>query len=198
MNIVFDFGGVLIDWNQKYLYRKIFDDDEEIDFFIENICTPAWNDGLDRGRSFAEATEELVARHPEYTEAINAYHHRWTEMVGGLIDGTSETLIELHDRGYRLYGLTNWSHETLPKVIPDYPFFERLEGIVVSGEEKVAKPDAEIYEILLTRYGLVAEESIFIDDNAHNIQAAMTLGFKTHHFQSDGRLRDWLREIDIL
>lgn len=187
-NIIFDFGGVLIDWNPRYLYRDVFHDEVEMEFFLEKICGPDWNLKQDAGRSFEEATKELVDKFPHYESEIRNYYSNWTKMIGGAIEENVALLEDLKDR-YRLFGLTNWSAEAFPIVFNEYPFFEEFEGIVVSGTEKMIKPDARIYQLLLTRYGLRANESLFIDDNQENIYAADRLGFNTINLKENVNLK---------
>lgn len=188
-DIIFDFGGVLIDWNPRYLYAGMFDNADEMEYFLLEICTSEWNDHLDRGRSFESATLELCNEYPEYATPIRAYHHRWIEMIGGLIPGTAETLEKLYETGrYTLYGLTNWSAETLPLVKERYSFFSRLKGIVVSGEEGLSKPDPAIYRLLLSRFGLNPQQTLFIDDNVKNIEAASQQGIQTIQFTTNEQL----------
>ena len=196
-HIVFDFGGVLLDWNPRYLYTKIFDDAQEMEYFLEHVCTYPWNQEQDRGRTFAEAIQELVKIHPKYTSQIQAYFDRWIEMISGEVEGVSTILLALHQAGYPLYGLTNWSSETLPLVKDQYDFFNVFLGIVVSGEEKVMKPDPEIYKILINRYGLTPEATLFIDDNAENIEAAQQFKLNTIHFQSHTQLQEALKTYGI-
>ena len=195
-NIIFDFGGVLIDWNPRYLYRNMFHDEIEMEFFLEKICSLEWNLKQDAGRSFNEATKELVNKFPNHENEIRNYYSNWTKMIGGAIEENVALLEDLKDK-YRLFGLTNWSAETFPKVFKHYSFFKELEGIVVSGTEKLVKPDARIYKLLLTRYGLKANESLFIDDNHENIIAANKLGFKTIHLTETANLKDELQKLAI-
>ena len=195
-NIIFDFGGVLIDWNPRYLYRNVFQDEVEMDFFLEKICNPEWNLKQDAGRSFNEATKELINKFPKYENEIRNYYSNWTKMIGGAIVENVALIAGLKDK-YRLFGLTNWSAEAFPIVFNQYPFFKEFEGIVVSGIEKIVKPDARIYKLLLTRYGLIANESLFIDDNQENINAANKLGFKTIHLTETVHLKDELQKIAI-
>ena len=153
--IIFDLGGVLIDWNPRYVYRHIFDTEEKIDWFFENICTNEWNENQDAGRSLQEATEELVAKYPEYEKEVRAYYDRWEEMLGGPINETVEILRSLKDaEKYNMYALTNWSAETFPVALERYDFLQWFDGIVMSGEEKTRKPFADIYQILLTRFNV--------------------------------------------
>lgn len=196
-NIVFDFGGVLIDWNPVYLYRKIFHKEEEMNYFLEHVCRYDWNILQDAGRPLAEATALLQAQHPEYHEEIGMYYGRWAEMLGGTIDENVRLIKPLKER-YKVYGLTNWSAETIPMAMERYDFFNDLDGMVVSGAEKVSKPDRRIYEILMQRYELKAEESLFIDDNYANIEAARELGFNTIHLTPDVELGKELIAIGLI
>ena len=184
-NIVFDFGGVLIDWNPRYLYRSYFAGDEErMEWFLQNVCTYPWNIQMDGGKPFAEGVEELTAQHPEWAEAIGVYHTRWTEMIGGEVEGTASLIKRLKAAGYRVFGLTNWSMETYPLIRDNYEVFSLFEGVVVSGEEHLLKPEARIYRCLLNRYGLNAEESVFLDDNADNVAGAEAVGMEAIRFES--------------
>ncbi|PWJ42773.1 HAD family hydrolase [Sediminitomix flava] len=179
-NIIFDFGGVVMDWDPRYLYKDIFNDTDEMEYFLTEVCTLEWNATLDEGKSFSDGVAELLPKFPQYKKEIKLYHTNWIKMIAGEIKKNT-SLIPLVKENYRLFGLTNWSAETFPLVFHDYPFFKELEGIVVSGEEKVIKPNPKIYQILLSRYNINAEESLFIDDNKDNIEAAQKLGFQTIH-----------------
>lgn len=195
-NIIFDLGGVLIDWNPRYVYRQIFQTEAEIDYFLTHICRSDWNHQQDAGRSLAEATEELVAQHPEWEREIRAFYGRWEEMLGGPLVETVELLDALRRSGsYRLLALTNWSAETFPVALARYDFLQWFEGIVVSGVEKLAKPDERIYRLLLERYGLEASESLFIDDNPPNVAAAEGLGIRAIRFHSPMQLREELAAL---
>lgn len=196
--MVFDLGGVLIDWNPRYLYRKIFSTEKEIDYFLAEICTPEWNRELDRGRTFAEATAYLKDRYPRYTLEIEAYRVRWPEMLGGPIQGTVEVLRELKERGYALYALTNFSAEAFPVARSRYDFLEYFEEIVVSGEIKLIKPDPEIYDRLIHLTGLEPASTLFIDDLPENVAAAEEAGFNGITFQDTARLREDLRRRGVL
>ena len=181
-NIIFDFGGVVMDWNQRYFYQDYFRDDEKMEFFLQNIATDEWNAEQDRGRSLAEGTELLVAQHPSWETEIRAFYDNWTTMLRGDIPENVAVLRALAETDFELFGLTNWSHETFPYALAHYDFFEVFGGkIVVSGEEKLIKPDPKIWQVLIDRYGILPEESIFIDDNAKNIEVAKSLGFYTIH-----------------
>jgi 2-haloacid dehalogenase len=196
--IIFDFGGVLIDWNPRHVYRKIFNTEAETEWFLENICTTEWNLSIDKGKPFAAAVKELCAVYPEWSEEIEAFHHRWAEMLGGEIHESVEILREIQAAGYPVYGLTNWSAETFPIAFEQYKFFQTLDGIVVSGREKLIKPDPLIFEVMLDRYNLRPEGCIFIDDNLHNILAADKLGFATIHFTSPPQLKRHLQQLGII
>ena len=195
-NVIFDFGGVLIDWNPRYLYREMFQDEEEMEFFLAKICNPAWNVQQDAGRSFSVATEVLVAEYPQYEKEIRHYYDNWEKMIKGAIEENVAFLEDLKN-AYRLFGLTNWSEESFTVVFNQYPFFKEFEGIVVSGTEKIVKPDARIYELLLTRYDLKAGESLFIDDNKENIDAADKIGFKTIHLIEEVSLKHEFKKLAL-
>jgi 2-haloacid dehalogenase len=197
--VVFDLGGVLIDWNPRHLYRKMFDGDEEgMERFLSEICTPEWNVRQDEGRSFAEATEELIARHPEQAELIRAFFDRWPEMMGGAINGTVEILAELKGAGREIYALSNWSAETFPHARKRFQFLDWFDFIVISGEIGLAKPNREVFDFLLEKTGRRAEECVFIDDSPANTTAARDLGFEAIHFSSPRQLRDELMNRGIL
>lgn len=195
--IVFDFGGVLMDWNPRYLYRKLFRDPQEMERFLEEVGFGEWNNEQDRGRPFAEGVDLLSAEFPHHHAPIAAYHQRWEESLRGTISGTVEILTELRAAGYPLYGLSNWSAETFQLVRERYPFFAWFDDIVLSGEERVCKPDPRIYEILLERTGRKAEGCVFIDDVQTNIDAAARLGFGVVHFRSPEQLRRELGALGI-
>jgi 2-haloacid dehalogenase len=198
--VLFDLGGVLIDWDPRRLYRKIFDDEARMEQFLSHICTPAWNLELDRGRPFAGAVAELVARHPTERAAIEAYHTRWIEMIGGPIDHTVALLEDLKGRGQQLRALTNWSAETFQLVRHDlaYAFLDHFEVIYVSGELGMIKPNDDIFEHVLGDLGLSADQVLFIDDSAKNIETAERLGFATHRFVSPAALEADLRRRQLL
>ena len=184
-NIVFDFGGVLVDWNPRYLYYPYFNGDEaQAEWFLANICTYTWNVQMDGGKPFSEGVAELTAQYPEWAEAIEVYHSRWNEMIGGEVEGTASLVRRLKEAGYRVYGLTNWSLETYPMIRDRYKVFSLFEEVVVSGEEHLLKPDEKIYRCLLERYSLKAEESVFLDDNADNVAGAEAVGMAAIRFES--------------
>lgn len=196
--VVFDLGGVLIDWNPHHLYRKIFSDDHVIEWFLENICTRPWHEQQDAGGSTQKATEELAARHPEYESEIRAFYNRFHEMLGGPIDGTVELLRALKTHNTPLYALSNWPAETFPDGKPPYDFLQLFDGLVVSGREGVMKPDPEIFDILCSRYKLAPETCLFIDDVEKNIKTAGEIGFHVHHFTQAGDLLTDLQKLQLL
>jgi 2-haloacid dehalogenase len=197
-NIVFDFGGVLVDWNPRYLYKDLFDDRREMEDFLSTVCTDHWNIQQDAGRSLAEGTEILQKQFPKQSAMIQRFYDDWEVMLRDSIPENTKLLSEFDRDKYRLFGLTNWSGETFPIALKRFGFFQEFEGIVVSGDEKMIKPDKEIYLLLLSRYKLNAEDSIFIDDNLNNIIAAKSLGFHTIHYTGDFSLEDRFKELGIL
>jgi 2-haloacid dehalogenase len=197
--IIFDLGGVLIDWNPEYVFREVIPDAERRRFFFENICTHDWNIEQDAGRPLAEATELLVNEHPEWESEIRDYYGRWEEMLGEPIRPTVELLDELRTQnGHRLLALTNWSGETFPVALSKYDFLHWFEGIVVSGDEKTRKPFADIYQILLNRYKVNPSQAVFIDDSLKNVEGAEAVGVKGIHFQGTENLRDALQSLRVM
>ncbi len=191
--IIFDLGGVLIDWDPRYLYRKLFDTEAEVEDFLTRICTHDWNEQQDAGRPFAEGIALLTEKHPEQRHLIEAYFDRWSEMLGGAHDGTVEVLDELRGRDVRLFALTNFSAETFPVARQRYEFLSWFEGILVSGEEGMKKPDPRIFRLLAERFDLTLEGAAFIDDVPKNVEAARRLGVHAIHFTSPPELQ---RDID--
>lgn len=197
--IVFDLGGVLIDWNPRHLYRKLFDgDDAAMEAFLSEICTQAWNEEQDGGRPFADAVALLAARHPEHAELIRAYDERWEEMLAGPIEGTVAVLAALRNRGVPLYALTNWSAEKFPIARRRFDFLAWFEDIVVSGEIGLKKPDPQIFRHLFDRHGLSPAETLFIDDSERNVTAAAELGMPALRFRSPEALRLDLAALGLL
>lgn len=196
--LVFDLGGVLINWDPRHLYRKLIGNEDDITIFLAEICNSEWNVKQDAGRPLAEATAERVALFPEKKSLIEAFYDRWEEMLGGEIAETVEILRELKTRGETLYALTNWSGETFPIALQRYDFLQWFDGTLVSGDEKMAKPDPAIFHLLLNRYGLQAQDCLFIDDSKTNIEAAIKIGFDTHHFTSANGLRQYLTQGNLL
>ncbi|MFM7329476.1 MAG: HAD family hydrolase [Bacteroidota bacterium] len=197
--IIFDLGAVLIDWNPRHLYRKIFKEEEKMEWFLANICTGDWNEEQDAGRTFEEATRLLIDRHPEYHDEIMAFWLRWEEMLAGPVSGTVDLFRELKaTQSYKILALTNWSAETFPIALRKYDFLGWFDGIVMSGEEKIRKPFPEFYKILLNRYAVQPDRSLFIDDSLRNIEGAKALGIPGIHFTSPEQTRDELVRRGIL
>lgn len=198
-NIIFDLGGVLIDWNPKNVFKEIFPNDEQTTLFLEHICKYSWNLKQDEGRLLSDATSILQSQHPEWHNEIAAYYGKWEQMLVGPITESVTILEELvNNPKFKVLALTNWSAETFPIAKSRYAFLDWFEGIVVSGDEKCIKPNRRIYDIILNRYQLKPSESLFIDDNLDNTKAAALLGIKTHHFTTSQNLRRFLEYISIL
>ena len=198
-NIIFDFGGVVMDWNPRYYFKNHFKDDEKMEYFLKYIAVDEWNIEQDRGRSLAEGTEILFAKFPDWEKDIRAYYDNWTTMLRSDIPANVAVLRQLENSQYELFGLTNWSAETFPYALENYDFFKIFKDkIVVSGTEKLIKPDPKIWELLLDRYQIKAEESVFIDDNFKNIEVAKSLGFICIHIKNDTNLDQELRDLGII
>jgi 2-haloacid dehalogenase len=196
---IFDLGGVLLDWSPRYLYRKLFNGDEAaMEHFLANVCTTEWNERQDAGRTFAEGVQELLPRHADKLELIEAFGKRFDEMIPGAIQGSIEVLAELRQRDVPIYAITNWSAETFPPQRRRFQFLAWFRGIVVSGTEGVIKPDPRIFRILCERYTIVPESAVFIDDVAKNAEAASALGIHGIHFRSPGQLRGDLAALGLL
>jgi 2-haloacid dehalogenase len=197
--VVFDIGGVLIDWNPRHLYRKLFPGDEPaMEHFLANVCTHEWNRCHDAGRSFAEGARLLKLEHPDKAELIDAYGARFDEMMPGPIAGTVEILAELRERGTPLYALSNFSAETFPPALERFDFLRWFHGTVISGEVGVIKPDPSIYEITLTRFAIDPHRAVYIDDVAANAEAARPFGIHGIHFTTPDALRAELRRLQLL
>ena len=198
-NIIFDLGGVLVDWSPDYMYKKLITDADQRKYFLNSICTLDWNEEQDGGRTIEEANKVLINKYPEHKELIEAYYLRWEEMLGGPIQPTVEIFRQLKAvKKYGIYALTNWSAETFPRALEIFDFLHWFDGRIVSGEEKTRKPFKEIYDITLNRFNLIANETLFIDDNLRNIKAANELGIITHHFVSPESLSDYLKNNGVL
>ena len=197
--IIFDLGGVLIDWNPAYVYLKEFRGNrEKMDWFLEHICAWTWNVNQDAGYPIAKATAERIALFPEYKELIEMYYGRWEEMLGYAHNDTLAILKSLVDNPkYRVLALTNWSGETWPKAIAKFPWLGWFEGILVSGDEGMRKPFPEIYELILSRYAINASEAVFIDDSKGNIEGCEAVGIKGIHFKDALTLKANLRSLGI-
>ena len=197
--IIFDLGGVLIDWNPEYLYLDIFGGDRvKMNAFFELVCTMDWNENQDAGYPLAQATEDRIALFPEYEILIKKYYGQWEEMLGEAISGSVQVLKKLIDNPkFRVVALTNWSAETFPVALKRFDFLHWFEGIVVSGTEKTRKPYSEIYQITLDRFNIDPSEALFIDDNLRNIKGAKTLGINGIHFSTPEELIKDLNNFKI-
>jgi 2-haloacid dehalogenase len=196
--VVFDLGGVLIDWDPRYLYRQLFDDPGEMESFLAEVTTTEWNAHQDAGRPWAEAIELLVATYPERRELIEAFHRRWPEMLAGEIQGTVDVLGELRAAGVRLIALSNWSAEMFPVARERFGFLAWFEGIVISGDVGVNKPDRRIFEHLVERFGIEPAAALFIDDSPANVDAARAMGFRAIQFTDPTALRIELVRFGLL
>lgn len=198
--IIFDLGGVLIDWNPNYVFDPIFNGNEERKkFFFQHVCTSDWNENQDAGYPLQQATADKLAEFPEWATEIKAFYGRWEEMLGGAIQPTVDIFKQLKaDNNHRFYALTNWSHETFPVALKRFEFLHWFEGIVVSGEEKTRKPFPEFYKILFDRYKVDPHKAIFIDDNLRNVEAGRALGLTGIHFNSAADLERELKQLQIL
>ena len=197
--IIFDLGGVLIDWNPEYVFLDAFKGDrEKMQWFFDNVCTPDWNENQDAGYPIEKATQDLVEKFPEYEYYIKLFYGDWETMLGGKIDGTVEILEKLiAQKTYKIVALTNWSNETFPIAKKRFDFLNWFQGIVVSGDEKTRKPFKDIYDITLQRFHIIPENAVFIDDNLRNIEAANALGIHGIHFKNPEILIQQLKAFNI-
>ena len=196
-NIIFDLGQVLVDWDPRYLYRTLTDDEEKIEHFLSTVCTPEKNHLLDLGMPWQEWRDDLVAQYPDHADWIEMYWTRWLDMFSGPIHESVDILMELKRMGMPIYALTNWNDEKMDIALKEFPFFNLFDGRVVSGIEKLAKPDPEFYQILLDRYDLNPRECLFTDDKAENVQAARDLGIEAVLFTSPAALESDLVKYGV-
>jgi len=197
--VLFDLGGVLIDWNPRYLYRAHFADDETaMEHFLAHVCAGEWNHEIDAGKPFADAVAERQRQFPAHAELISLWHTGWETMLGEAIAESVAILAELKARGTRLYALTNWSFETFPVARRRFEFLTWFQDIVISGEVKLAKPDPRIFELARTRCQLNPASTVYIDDAPRNVEAARNLGFRALHFKEPATLREELVALKVL
>jgi len=197
--IIFDYGNVLLEWNPRYVYQRYFPNDPEgMEDFLKEIDFMEWNAQQDRGRTFAEGVAALSKQFPHHAHLIQAYHDHWVDSIGEAYWETVDIMHQLKERGFPIYGLSNWSAETFPYAREKYNFFELFDDMVISGAVGFAKPEPEIFQILLDKIGRPAEECLFIDDSLRNIQQANTMGFQTIHFVSPSQLKDVLVQKGLL
>lgn len=195
--IIFDLGGVLVDWNPRFVFSSYFETSDAMEYFLSTVCTMEWNEEQDGGRSIQEANEFLIEKFPEYTREILAFYNEWETMLNGSIAGTVSILSTLRSNFDKIYALTNWSAETFPIAQKHFEFLNWFDGILVSGEENLKKPDPRIYQLLLHKYNLEAKDCLFIDDNLRNVDAAIKEGISSIHFKSPGQLKEQLRTHGI-
>lgn len=192
--VVFDIGNVLVRWDPRHLYRKVFEDENQMEWFLREVCTNEWNIEQDRGRSWEEAVALLVERHPEWADQIRAYHERWHETITGVFDDNVALLERLAGSGEPVYAITNFSGDKFREAQERFPFLKRFTGVVVSGDERLVKPDRAIFDLFFSRYGLKPGECIFIDDSRANIETARALGMHTVHYVEPMDVTAALRE----
>ena len=195
---VFDLGGVLIDWNPRYLYRKLFQHEADMEHFLANICTPEWNRQLDAGQSFAKACAALKVEHANSAEAIDAWFERFDEMMAGPIAGTVDILSELREREVPIYALSNWSAETFPIALRRFDFLQWFQGILLSGKVRLLKPDPRIFQLFCETFDVDPAHAVYIDDSRPNSEAAAALGMYGIHFTDSNALRAELGQIGLL
>ncbi len=199
--IIFDLGGVLVDWNPDYVYQKLIPDEQRRQYFYEHVCPGWWNENQDAGYPLAQAMADRVALYPDWANEINAYYGRWTEMLGEAIHENVAVLKKaLANPNYQVLALTNWSHETMPwaRALDRFSFLNDFHGMVVSGDEKTRKPFHDFYHILLDRYEVSPQHAVFIDDNHHNILAANELNINTVHYHRQLNLEKELENFGVL
>jgi 2-haloacid dehalogenase len=195
--VVYDVGGVLLDWDPRHLYGKIFDDPARMEWFLREVCTPSWNLAQDGGRPWADAEAEAIALHPGLANEIRAFRARWHEMVPDAIAGSVDLLEELAGADVPLYAITNFAADTFQEATKRFAFFAHFKGIVVSGDEKLLKPDPRIYQLLAHRHSLDLADCVFIDDVARNCDGARACGMHAIQFVSPDATRDALAELGI-
>jgi len=197
-SVVFDVGGVLYDWHPRHLYRKLIDDPGRLDWFLDNVVTLEWHFQHDAGRPFAETSAELIERFPDYRDLIALYDARWLETIPGPIPGMIGLVDELAAAGVPLYAITNFSHEFWPRFMATAPVFRHFRDIVVSGDERLVKPDPAIFALASERFGVGPGDALFIDDRADNVAASEAAGFVGHVFDGVAPLRARLRDLRLL
>jgi 2-haloacid dehalogenase len=196
---ILDLGGVLVDWNPRHLYRKLFPNDEAaMERFLSEIATPDWNRQLDGGRGFQEAIDELSARHPEHAQLLQAYSDRWPEMLGDVDVGTASVIRELRSRGLKVYALSNWSAETYPLALGRVPELTLFDDVLISGEAKRTKPDPLLFEQAIERFAIDPVATVFVDDQIDNLEGARKAGLIAIHFTDSTALRSTLTDMGVL
>jgi len=195
--VIFDLGGVLIDWDPRYLYTSYFETKDAMEYFLSTVCTSDWNEEQDGGRSIKEANEILISSYPEYSKEILAFYGEWEVMLKGAISETVEILRKIKEANDKVYALTNWSAETFPVATRRFDFLNWFDGILVSGHEKLKKPDPKIYQLILSKFDLKADDCLFIDDNLRNVKAAIKEGIASIHYEHPKQLAEQLTQHGI-
>jgi len=195
MKFLFDLGGVFFDWNPVYFFKKVFNNSKELDYFLNEICNNEWNILQDTGRSIKIAEKELISKYPNYSRHIKMYYLNHRRMIRGIYQESVNILEDLNKKNFKCFVLSNWSAETFQGMKEDYPFLNKFDGIVISGEVKLIKPDPKIYQLAIKKFNLVPEETIFIDDNIDNINSAHTIGFKTIHLKDPSIIRKKIESL---
>lgn len=196
--VLFDIGNVFVEWDPRLLYQQLIDDPDELEYFLSDVVTLEWHTEHDRGRPFARGAEILSQRFPEYQDLITAFDKRWSETIGPVMQGTVDVMTKLLEQGIKVYGLTNFSAEKWPEFCRNYDFTDHFEGVVVSGEEKLVKPDPRIFQIAISRFKLDPELTVYVDDRLENVLAAEQLDMIGHHFTDSASLKRSLIEKDVL
>ena len=195
MKFLFDLGGVFFDWDPNHFYKNVFENIEEREFFLAEVCNDQWNVQQDAGRSIAEAELELIPKFPHYEKEIKMYYKNHRKMIRGVFEESVDILKKLKDKNYDCYVLSNWSAETFAGMIDDYPFLKLFDGLLISGEDKLIKPDHAIYQLARDRFNLNPEETVFIDDKLENIQAAQEMNFKTIHLTDPNIIKTEIKKF---
>ena len=181
MIFLFDLGGVFFDWDPNHFFKDIFDKDEEREYFLTEVCNDEWNIQQDAGRTIKEAEAVLIPKFPQYEKQIKMYYQNHRKMIRGTFNSSIKVLDKLKKKNYECYVLSNWSAETFVGMKDDYPFLQSFNGLLISGEDNLMKPDVAIYELAISRFNLIPQETVFIDDKLENIEAAKKLNLKTIH-----------------
>ena len=195
MKFLFDLGGVFFDWDPKYFYKSIFPSEKEMEFFLKYICNQEWNIQQDAGRSFKDGEKELIVQFPKYTKEIQMYYPNHHKMIKGTFQNSIDQLLELKFHNYLCYVLSNWSAETFIGVKDDYSFLNKFDGLLISGENKLVKPDKAIYKLAISRFDLIPDKTVFIDDKIENIEAAKELNFKTIHIIDPKNIKEQINDF---
>ena len=195
MKFLFDLGGVFFDWNPKYFYKSIFSSEKEMNYFLTYICNDGWNIKQDAGKLIKEAENELIQKFPNYSKEIKMYYANHPKMIRAIYQSSVDKLLELKSLNYLCYVLSNWSAETFIGMTDDYPFLKLFDGFLISGEVKLAKPNKEIYDLAISKFKLIPEKTIFVDDRLENINTANSLGFNTVHLKNPNTIKKKLKKF---